>query len=379
MENKNHIKRSKKLFDPIRLIFLLLIFLGLSFTTIFLSHEPAYGDDHHSGVEYKLDGVRLDAGQENLAIRGVAPAGMSGSEVCEFSNGSDDHDYFIPSKLKAGWDSVKNAGKDNNHDYIVLECCGAECFSSCITPCGEIDHGEDCTVYEYSDPCDTCESETVTCNDGQWSHNWSNTSCEITPCQNCTTYSSWSCKDSTTRERTRTCYNCSNNQCQSYTDTDTESCSTGEVCSDGVCVSDCDGEWCETYHSGMEPVCYDPDVHHCCTNNSSFDLPVLCLEPHSDLCTEEGCIECIYYEYGGDTDSGSESCTNDTIDPINGDTIDPINGDTIDPINGEDFICSCDPSGPEYDQCVDNNYCYDHETEFQCNNDPQCTAGPIEM
>ncbi|MFW5885342.1 MAG: hypothetical protein ACOCUF_03900 [Patescibacteria group bacterium] len=67
----------------------------------------------------------------------------------------------------------------------------------------------------------------------------------------CTSWSGWSCSGSSTRERTRTCYNkgCSNGSCysSSYTDTETENCPSGQECSGGVCVSTCDPNTCTGY------------------------------------------------------------------------------------------------------------------------------------
>jgi len=469
MQKNKHNKNEKKLFHPIRLIFLLLIFFSLSFTTITLISRA------HDDVVWDDTGEILRAGEGNLAIRGLSTDG----EVCEFSNSHSSHDYFISTRHEAGWDSVKDAGS-GNHPSIVLECCGDECFTSCSTPCGEIDHGDDCKVYQYSYPCDTCESETVTCNDGTWNSDWDATSCSVTSCSSCTSYS-WTCKDNTTRERTRTCYDCVNNQCQDYTETDKESCSTDEVCEDGVCISfdscdtpcgeidhgdDCkvyqysypcdycrstlvecdDGEWssrwdntscivsacppcgsysswtcednttrkrtrtcydcnrnqcqsytdtdtescstgevcedgvcvdddiscasgeevCETNHDDMEPFCYDPNTHDCCESNSTTDEPVICDKHEDNLCNQSDCTECMYFidGTGGDTTSGSETCIES-----NG------NGNG----NDDSFECNCDPDHPDYILCDHYNYCDDHETEYQCDSDPQCTTGLIQM
>ncbi len=65
----------------------------------------------------------------------------------------------------------------------------------------------------------------------------------VTSCgpDHCDEFRSWTCKDSKTRERSRTCYKqvCANGNCDSalWQDTQTEACSANQVCQNGNCVS----------------------------------------------------------------------------------------------------------------------------------------------
>ncbi len=121
MAKNIHIKKTNKLFNPLRFSFLILIFLSLSITTITLNlaaREPA-----PNGIN-DPDGRRIDAGV-SMDIVGPADA-MGNHETCRFKNNSTTLDYFIPTRHMVEWTAVKSAA-NVNHVHLELMCCGAEC------------------------------------------------------------------------------------------------------------------------------------------------------------------------------------------------------------------------------------------------------------
>lgn len=74
----------------------------------------------------------------------------------------------------------------------------------------------------------------------------------VTSCgsDHCDEFGSWSCKDSKSRTRSRTCYKqgCANGNCDSalWQDTQTESCSSNRVCLAGNCIAACIPQTCSS-------------------------------------------------------------------------------------------------------------------------------------
>jgi hypothetical protein len=170
---KNKINKEKrKLFQPIRLIILLLVFLGLSFTTITLSREPVAGNG--GGVIYNHDGYRIDPGFTEQ-IRGVSADG----EVCAFKNKTTDRSYFIPTRFQHEWNAVKTATHPAAN-HFGLELLGCDCN---LPWGGTIFHGESVIAYNTSSvDCGSCPSEIRYCNNKILSGSYTFKSCTAGTC-----------------------------------------------------------------------------------------------------------------------------------------------------------------------------------------------------
>lgn len=188
---------------------------------------------------------------------------------------------FVPTRTCSEWDKFRSYHpscadlEESYHD-------DQKCYSNDVwwyNACGDRqDKKEDCG-HSY---CDTggdvdkyCSGGDVWgrydylnrgCSGGGCYSDWDYNSCgneKLEDCGSnyCTSWSGWSCSGSSTRERTRTCYNrgCSNGSCYSrpYTDTQTDNCPSGQECSGGVCEKS--AEWVCACATGN----YTTAIHYC--------------------------------------------------------------------------------------------------------------------
>ncbi len=241
MENHKHIKKIKKLFHPIRLIVLLLIFLGLSFTLITYT-------DGRQGVQvppfYSLDGQRIYSG-DTMHIRGLSSSG----EVCTFKNNSQGDSYFIPTRSQLEWNAVKSA-TDGGHANLELLGCG------CNVPWGVyIYHGESVIAYNTSFvDCGTCPSQVRTCSNGTLTGTYTHENCSAGTCP-----SGYYCDypNNTCIQDSNPCtpYTCSN---KSSLESANEGFHCGLGLNDGCggtinCVNNCStGQVCATCRPGFD-------------------------------------------------------------------------------------------------------------------------------
>lgn len=170
MENNKHNKKAKKLFDPLRFLILLIVFIAISLTTVFLSIDTVASDN--GGVTHDDNGETIFPGW-TMRIRGVSANG----EVCRFENTSPSLTYFIPTKFQFEWDAVKSTASTGTHDlklvqYGLLPACGFDCD---LPWGGTILHGESVSAYNPSTvECGSCPSVLRYCNNGILSGSGSN-------------------------------------------------------------------------------------------------------------------------------------------------------------------------------------------------------------
>ncbi len=165
MAKNIHIKKTNKLFSPLRFSLLLFVFLTLSFTTVFLSSGSIASG---AGVPHNDGGEQIWPGGV-LPIRGVSSTG----EVCQFKNTSGDLTYFIPTRSQLEWTAVKEAASTGTHDlrlhhydlgFSTLDACG----NDCEFPNGEFHlHGNFVSGFSQSSvQCGSCPTANRLCDNG---------------------------------------------------------------------------------------------------------------------------------------------------------------------------------------------------------------------
>ncbi len=179
-------------------------------------------------------------------------------------------------------------------------------------------------------------------------------------CQDCGSWSSWYC-DGDDRERERTCYECQGGDCVSYSEYDTQSCP--DRCHEGSCVecvtnNDCPdcGSWSSWYCDGddrvRERTCYQCQNNNCTsyTDEQRENCPSGC---HNGSCLAGECTP-------GETESCSRTCSYRCCINERCDTCTRTNsGEKT--CRSDGTWGSCDASAPTCpsDQCRFNSDCED--------------------
>lgn len=244
----------------------------------------------------------------------------------------------------------------NQADGVCMnDLCGADCTDSATTN----NCDPDC---DYSGIAEVCDDGLDNDCDGDVDLADSECDCNSDgdcPSDSYSSWSSWSCVDSNTRERTRTLYQhtCSSNTCVQSTSTDTQqdTCGSGYSCESGSCTLDTycgDGTIQDPNDNGVSEEC-DAGSNNGNACSPSYDSTCNWCDTNCNVRTESGgtCGD-------GTIQDPPEVCDGSNMDGMT--CSDFIDTSTGDPYDAGSLSCASNCQSRNYNNC--------------CSHDPGCTS-----